>query len=311
MTAVPRGSDIDSIAAQWAARVDRGLTTSENAALEAWLASSVRHKGALVRAQAMLVPAAARPAGYDTARPPANLGRRALLAGSVAASAALIVSPWLMKKPDGYDTILGEVRSVPLADGSVITLNTDSRVEVALKDDRREVKLLEGETFFEVASDKQRPFTVETAGVTMRAVGTAFAVRHLDHGGVEVVVHEGKIELTGVTPTALSLCANERARTEAGKIEISKVDGDELNRSLAWRDGKIAFTGETLGHAIEEFNRYNTTKLSTADARIARMTVAGWFSNRDPDAFAEAVSQALDLDIERSSKGLAFVPSRR
>lgn len=311
MKAGPRGSDIDSVAAQWAARVDRGLTPSENAELEAWLARSVRHKGALVRAQAMLAPASVRPVGYDASRATPKLGRRALLAGSVAAGAALLVSPWLIKKTDGYDTVLGEVRSVPLADGSVITLNTGSRVEVALTGDRRELKLLEGETFFEVASDKQRPFTVEAAGIKVRAVGTAFVVRNLDRGGVEVVVHEGEIEMTGATPSALSLCANERARAEAGKVEISKVDGDELNRGLAWRDGKIAFTGETLGHAVEEFNRYNATKLSVADARIAKMTVAGWFSNRDPEAFAEAVSQALDLGVDRSNSGLTIVPARK
>lgn len=311
MKAVPRGNEIDSVAAQWATRVDRGLTASENAELEAWLARSVRHKGALVRAQAMLVPAAVRHTGYDAVRATPKLARRALLAGSIAAGATLVVSPLFLNRPDEYDTVLGEIRSVPLADGSVITLNTGSRVEVALTGNRRELKLLEGETFFEVASDKQRPFTVEAGGIKVRAVGTAFVVRNLYGGGVEVVVHEGEIEMTGATPAALSLCANERARAEAGRVEISKVDGDELNRGLAWRDGKIAFTGETLGHAIEEFNRYNTTKLSVADARIAQMTVAGWFSNRDPEAFAEAVSQALDLSVERSKSSLAIVPPHK
>ncbi|MFD2427832.1 FecR family protein [Sphingobium scionense] len=96
----------------------------------------------------------------------------------------------LLGTVDHYRTALGETRTVQLADGSRIHLNTNSSVEVALRDDIRQITLLKGEAQFDVAHDKKRPFIVNADGTLVRAVGTMFNVR-LRADVTELTVIEG------------------------------------------------------------------------------------------------------------------------
>src|SRR5690606_37574017 len=115
----------------------------------------------------------------------------------------------------GYNTRLGELKVAPLADGSVMTLNTASRVVVDFTETRRVVRLLEGESLFDVAKDASRPFLVEAGGTEVRAVGTSFTVRRLGDAPVQVLVREGVVEVSrhagGPTARPVRLVANTRA----------------------------------------------------------------------------------------------------
>ena len=89
---------------------------------------------------------------------------------------------------------------ITLADGSIVTLNTASRIETRMNGQERTVRLLEGEAFFEVAHDATRPFRVYAGDGMTVAVGTAFSVR-LNKNAVEVVVSEGKVAYSRVADT--------------------------------------------------------------------------------------------------------------
>jgi transmembrane sensor len=301
MRIAKHAGDIDSAAADWAIRTDRGLTPEETRALESWLGADTRHAGAFARAQAMLMPVPAGIAvvvGESRGAPAAarNLPRRAMLAAAAAVVCGgyAVISSGI-RKPETYATKTGEVRTVPLADGSRITLNTDTRIDVTLGDTARQLALESGEAFFEVAPNAARSFTVDVADIAVKAIGTAFIVRRKDDGDIEVVVHEGTVEIKGQAGKFVTLTANMRAVVEdRRRVRVATLDHEALSCSLAWRDGKIAFTGETLAEAVREFNRYNVLPVHVVDAGLARRTVTGWFSSRDPEAFAQAIALSFD-----------------
>src|SRR3954470_6159342 len=124
--------------------------------------------------------------------------RRFALAGGIAASvgAMFVAFPpaWRALTIRNYETRIGETRIVPLDDGSVVTLNTDSKIEVEYTEERRGITLVKGEALFDVAKNKARPFIVDAGGATVRAVGTSFSVTFLPNRPIQVLVREGEVE---------------------------------------------------------------------------------------------------------------------
>jgi transmembrane sensor len=294
-------ADIEADAARWVVRIDRdGHDAGVRAELEAWLAGDRRRMGAYARAEAgwahldrasvLAVEARAAPAQRLLRRRGVVGGFGALAAGLVAA----VVAPRLLAKR--YGTALGEIRRVPMEDGSVAAINTSSALEVSMQPRLRAVKLERGEAWFAVAKDPGRPFVVESGPVRVRAVGTAFSVRKREAGS-DVLVTEGVVEVwteDGKTPPR-RVAAGERvfADNSAGVLAPPKADAD-LTRQLAWRDGQVVLDGQTLAEAAAEFNRYNDRKIEVADARLADERFVGWFRTNDPEGFAEAAATTFN-----------------
>lgn len=309
---------IDLEAADWAARVDRGLSPDEEQALDAWLAGDPRRVGAYGKVRAMAVHTErARglapnfdPAKFQTrATRPAFSRRGVLLAGggAIAASVAgvAVVGLSLMDRGQRYNTRLGEVKVTPLADGSVMTLNTASRVVVNFSDTQRSIRLLEGEALFDVAKDAARPFVVFAGDTLVRAVGTSFTVRRLGDAPVQVLVREGVVEVgrRAGAATAQPVRVNTNTRAVASSssgaaIMAAPVAPAVIGRELAWREGRIAFEGETLGQAAAQFSRYSETRIVINDPAIAAEEITGLFQANDPVGFAQAIAASFELRAE-------------
>lgn len=301
MTERESAADIEAAAARWVVRADRGdLDPSE---LEAWLAADTRRQGAYVRAQAAwsLLDRGRVLGGEERAAPPRRrIDRRGLLAGLGAAAAAcvaVVVAPRLLSAR--YGTTVGEIRRVPLADGSLAAINTDTALEVAMKPRRREVRLDRGEAWFQVAKDTQRPFVVESGPVRVRAVGTAFSVRRRD-GGCEVLVTEGVVEVwsEGAGEAPRRVAAGERVFASDSAGAARPVPASlEITRELAWREGQIVLDGEAFGAAAQEFNRYNARKIVIADPDLAEQKLVGWFRTNEPESFARAAAASFGARV--------------
>lgn len=314
----PNNPTIDVEAAEWAVRLSAGEIGSEaRSALEAWLESDLRHRGALVRAQAMWLDldrlAALAPQGASRERgsaqevpgerePVAVTRRRVLAAGLAAATLAAVPGGWWLwrLRGDVYTTGVGEVRRVTLPDGSSLTLNTDTRAVVRFDTALREVALEGGEGLFEVAKDPMRPFIVRVGDISVRAVGTVFAVRALNKD-VNVTVTEGVVEVAdldlaaSISPQKVS--ADERAIiTEAEGIRVQRLARTEAERHLAWRDGMLSFDGEPLADAVSEINRHNARKIMIDDPALAARPVVGLFHSSDTAGFAQTVAMALGAE---------------
>jgi len=314
---------ISEQAADWVARLDSGdLTPDEQAAFNAWLAADIRHLGAYARVEAGLVRLARlRAVGADTlrAKPPSVAPtwtrRRMVLTGTTAACLAasgLLGAIVLKGNPQqAFTTGLGETRMVPLPDGSVVTLNTDSSMSVRFTETVRRIHLDKGEAFFKVAKNKARPFIVDALNTEVRAVGTSFTVRALPRHPVQILVQEGVVEVTR-TGSLGAIPVRAVAETQAvvpivAPIVIHSVPRPQVARNLAWRFGRIALENETLEDAAEEFARYSNTRI-VVDPVVANRTVTGRFASNDPVGFAKAAASVLNLHVEVASTEVRITP---
>jgi transmembrane sensor len=310
--------EIDLEAAEWAVRLDAAaLTADEQAELDEWLAAAGRHRGAFLHWRAALVDVhrlaalAGRQRAFTTPTrsvpsesPKTCTGygksanRRWFIAASVAALTAGGSAWWSLGRKSVYVSNVGEIRRVALSDGSSMVLNTATEATVKFDKSRREIELATGEGLFEVAKDPVRPFIVRTASVSVRAVGTVFAVRTLDQR-VDVTVTEGVVELVDNARGAHGLvirrvAANESATVrETQQVDVRRIRHDEVERRLAWRDGMLSFAGETLASAAEQINRHNHRHVVIDEVGLAEQRIDGLFRANDPDGFAEAVAAAL------------------
>ena len=190
---------------------------------------------------------------------------------AVALFAGSLLDGWPFGRAGGetYHTALGERREVALADGSVVTLNTLTRIEVAYADDQRRVRLQAGQASFAVARDADRPFVVVAGTGSVRALGTEFDVYKTDAGQVIVTLLEGSVEVRPVaddpsvgapasrdaqTASPVQLTPGDRVAI-AARGDVSAVARVDVKRAAAWRDGWVDLKDVPLSHAIREINR--------------------------------------------------------
>lgn len=201
----------------------------------------------------------------------------------------------------GYATALGETQRFELADGSIILLSSDSRVDVVYSRRQRSLRLAQGEAFFEVAPNPERPFAVEADSRRVVAVGTRFSVRRED-AGLRVAVTEGRVRLEDggqrdVAPTLL--IAGMVAMAGRDGVRLRQQSADEMEDLLRWREGLLVFRSTPLAEAVAEFNRYNAHKLVVDDPSIAAIPVGGSFRWANADAFVRVLEQGFGLRVER------------
>jgi len=311
---------VERTAARWFARRRSGeMTEAEARALQAWLDDDPAHRSAYdvvsrawVRAGLMRSAPEVLQLRARHRRPfPLTrrvLGSRATAAGLVAAvvgASGLIGSQvvWteLHRLPDAtYRTGVGEQRTIKLADGSRVTLNTDSVLRTRRSGSRRLIYLDRGQAFFKVAHDAAHPFVVSAAGRTVTALGTAFDVR-LDKGAFQVVLVEGRVKVEA--PVAARRQAGapvESPRSQAtelvaGSQLVAVSDRDwrvtraDIPEQTAWVTGWLEFDGQSLGDVVGELSRYSSQRIVLTDPALATAPVSGRFRPENIGAFVRAL----------------------
>lgn len=226
------------------------------------------------------------------------IGRRGLLVGLAAGAASIgiatTVALRLLGTVDHYRTALGETRMVPLADGSLVHLNTNSSIEVALRDDIRSIKLLKGEARFDVAHDPKRPFIVNADGTLVRAVGTMFNVR-LRPDVTELTVIQGIVAVRNGNSAVRRIESGRSAAVRSGSIAVTHLEPAKIKQRIAWQDGMVEFEGDTLAQAVEEFNRYRATPLVIGDPALASLRVGGAFRLDRSQDFVQALESGFGV----------------
>ncbi len=311
----PSASEIDEEAALWAVRIDaRGADAEQDPELEAWLAGDPRRAGALLRAQAAIsfLDRGRALAGSTPLQSPSSNRRALIMAGAVLA--ALAGGGLWRLRPQRLNTGLGEIRRVPLADGSMVAINTSSALEVDLKPKAREISLKQGEAWFQVAKDPERPFVVAAGPVRVRAVGTAFSVhrREQEASGVDIMVTEGVVEawVEGVDAPRHRLAAGDRLVLGGAAATPVAESASDIERSLAWRNGEIALDGESLDEAAKLFNRYNSRQIVIEDPDLAKERFVGLFQTNAPESFASAVAATLGAKVRVDEQAIRIGRSK-
>lgn len=293
---------IEAAAARWLARHDAGpLDAAEAVAFEDWCAGDPRRLGAYVRLEA--VAARLERAGALSGMP-AKAPARAWFYPAAGIAAAFVLALWPASgviqdflRTERYATDIGEQYRTALPDGSLVELNTATRVAVDLTPEQRDIRLTRGEAVFEVAKDPSRPFVVRTPLGNIRAIGTVFAVR--SENGLEVAVTEGAVTIERDGKVLARVAAGETCTlSPSGDVRHEENQTPRIARELAWREGKVAFAGETLAEAVAELNRYNKNKVEIADPDVAAIHVGGYFRATDPAGFARALEKSFPVVAE-------------
>lgn len=247
--------------------------------------------------------------------------RRSLFAAALAASIMLVfvgALSVLSGRSRHFVTGIGEQRVVLLDDGSRLTLDGDSAVDVDLGRYRRSLVLLQGRARFNVAKDPLRPFTVTAGNRIVVATGTSFSVELLGKD-VHVQVFEGHVAVVNRTAGRGGMQAEQfrpsrlaaEPQLSPGNEMVALADGGEppkvaafqMAPAEAWEDGELVFENETLAAAAERMNRYSRRRIELADGETGALVVNGVFRAGDAGAFIDGLSALYPLRVQVMEEG--------
>jgi transmembrane sensor len=342
-------TQIEETAARWVARRDRkDLSQADEQELAAWLQASIAHRVAFIRLDSMwreanrlkalgagvgagVVPAPGewqrspflgkkvpqgRPVTVQTASgKPRNrpVVRLRVLAASVLVGAIAVGTAWMMKSAGpAYQTHVGSIEGVTLADGSRVLLNTDSKIRVEISATERRIQLNRGEAFFDVAKEPTRPFVVVAGEQRVVAVGTKFSVRRFEHRSdeVQVVVTEGRVRMEPPTSAVklppVTVAAGNIARGSGAGVLLDAEPERPVDEYLTWRTGFLMFRATPLAEAAAEFNRYNATKIVIDDAAVGAVRIGGNFRSDNVEVFVRLVERSFPVRVERHGERIVL-----
>ncbi|MEM8499132.1 MAG: FecR family protein [Pseudomonadota bacterium] len=196
-------------------------------------------------------------------------------------------------------TAVGEHSLQTLSDGSVVQLNTNTRLEVTYSQSQRELSLTQGEAHFIVEKNPQRPFVVRIPGGSVVAVGTAFNIE-IEPQQTLVTVTEGVIRVEEQNDSALpadtvTARLNDQVRiSPAGGLTRERVPADHL--ATAWLEQNMVFKNVSLAQVVAEINRYSDKKIKISDASLAFIPVSGVFKTDQPAQTLQAIETSLGLE---------------
>ena len=246
------------------------------------------------------------------ASPAAVLSRRSLGISLLAASTVGAVGLGRAFLADGerHETGRGQQSLARLVDGSSISLNTDTRLEVAVDSSKRLVRFMDGEALFTIARDAARPFIVDLGNARVEVLGTAFNIRKKTDV-VELTVTHGLVSVIGANGQSTRVGAGKTTLIRPDVLATTDLDTALLRQRVAWQDGYIELNDETLDQAVAEFNRYRDQPILIGDPRIASLAIAGRFGVHDSDAFVSALHASFAITAERTTDGAVVLRSGR
>jgi transmembrane sensor len=277
---------------------------------------------------------------------PARILRPAFGWAAIAAISMIALAlAWTALRTDEYVTAVGEQRIVKLEDGSRLSLNSNTRLEVRLDNDQRRIELESGEAYFEVARHPPRPFVVYAGKRKVTALGTKFFVR-FESLGTSVALIEGRVSVMPVESgsdwqvPAMDEIGNhgmnhgcgsssrggrEREFGQAVEQGIVLRPGERLTLPVAgtasldcpsreavtaWLRGEIVLDETPLREAVAELNRYQSQQLVLGSTAIGALPISGIFRTGDSQDFARAVALAYDLEVRSDPREIRLLPGK-
>lgn len=194
-----------------------------------------------------------------------------------------------------YKTKVGEQKQINLADGSQITLNTDTAINVDYNDSKRQIELIKGEIQIDVRHDiHHRPFLVQNRDGITQDVGTRFNIRQNDHSTV-LAVTEGEVQVTTHTSKEkANILANQQVSFNRQSIQnIEPLH----SKYRSWTNGTLNVYKMPLTEFINELDRYHHGKLRYS-SNIAGLEVSGVFPIQDSEKVLNSMEQQLPIKVE-------------
>ena len=328
-------------ASEWIAKLDRELSGQEHAELDAWVTADERNRRELLacaelwdmmgalQSLGVLVPREPQSAPQKTSWRPMAIAASlvvALVTGLLMVAGSPFEQqsrqPLVAAVPDlaTYTTPVGDQSTVHLKDGSVVQLNTDTRLQVRMTPQLRLLTLERGEIHIDVAHDPDRPLRVIAGDKMFEAIGTAFNVKIDEGQDVELIVTEGRVrvqlraEAVTIADSDTGLQTLERGErillNESPQVE-SMVE-DDIEVKLAWRDGILVFRGSSLKEAVREVGRYTHMEFVIQSDDLEQRRVAGVFKAGDIEGFLASLRanfDVVDRRIDENTISLSLKPA--
>lgn len=330
--ALPYRRDVErstsDLAADWVARRDAGLSEAEARQLQAWLEASPRHQvefarweGVWARLDQPHTSGASERLARDLSRRAQRRFRRRSALLATAAMLAVAAGAWALNLTDRVEPAaavavarLQQPERQTLPDGSLMELTIGTRARVEFTPEVRRIVLEAGEAHFTVVSNRAWPFEVKAGELSVKAVGTAFAVK-LESAAVAVVVTEGRVAVNdgqgaAAAEPAAFLGAGEGVRVPTGAepAAAQAFSREEAEALLSWRAPRVEFSGATLAAAVELLNEHasksgSAVRFVVADPALARVRVSGLFRLDNSEAFVRLLEEGFGIRAERRADG--------
>ncbi|MEM7671270.1 MAG: FecR domain-containing protein, partial [Pseudomonadota bacterium] len=246
-------ADPDEAALSWAGRLRSGdVSAGDEAAFRQWLGRDEANRIAWARLETLWQEVGDLPAVAKPSRARRRPASQYALAVAAVLIGVLVLPHYVQRLTVDQATAVGEIRRIELPDGSKLTLNTETRVNLAFDGTRRGVELIRGEALFEVVPDLARPFIVQLAGGSVEVTGTIFSLRVLDDPPV-LAVTEGSVRAVVGDRAPLSVQTAEAVLLDKYGARRLDLSAQSLT---SWADGVLSFESAALHDVIDEIDRY-------------------------------------------------------
>ncbi len=306
-------------AAEWAVLLGGGpIDPADQDRLNAWRARDPRHPPLLdemLRLWAAVTPDTAEPSpgarrsaggrSRQRRRAGAGIGLLVLLPCLFLAARQLPWQAWLAEQR----TAVGEIRRITLADGSRLTLNGDTALDIDLDGPARQVRLHRGEVHVDVHKGPT-PFVVIDRDGSVRALGTRYAVRR-DRNDTRVVVDASRVQVQPRDALAGPVELGAGAQLRFDRHGLTQAPGAVAPSALSWQQGRLVFDDAPLNEVLRELGRHRAgLLLGTDDPALAAQRFTGVLPLAQSDQALSLLASALPLEVTRLGPWLVRVSAK-
>ncbi len=215
---------------------------------------------------------------------------------------------WIPITADYYTSTGARAEHV-LSDGSVITLNTGSAINVSMATESRNIEIIMGEIYVSVAPDRQRPFVVQAGNMQVTALGTEFIIHKRANQDALVIVteHSVKVENTQHNTTNLILEVGESVSLDNAQKQFSGKRKVNPLQESAWLKGKYVFSDETLATVVAELSRYHKGKIMIMDNSLSMLTLSGVLDLDEPLTSLQNLTYTLPINVKQITPYLVLI----
>lgn len=232
--------------------------------------------------------------------------RYPVLVAALVVLAVGVARPLRVALKADYSSALGERKTVKLADGSTVMLNTGSAIAVEIAGEQRMVELLQGEAYFDVKPDPNRPFIVRADRSTTRVLGTHFFVdRQTD--GDRISVLSGRVEVSEPRRWKEALVLRDREAVTVYDNAIGQPQTMNSALSTSWIDGYLVYENETLENVMRQINRYHAGTVYFKDDDLRQIRINGRLKIRRSREMFDVLRHSMALKMTYLTDWLVIV----
>jgi len=297
-------ADVEVAAARWLARMTSGdATAADRVEFAIWRMASPDHDrvfSEITQIWTSVQVAAPRRARLGAFLDRVRKSQPAWSSWAAAAAAAVFGVAFLSQAASAgrfdYTTRPGEIKTIHLADGSVINLNGDTALNVRFAaNGERRVELARGEAFFEVRHDPARPFTVDSGAALVRDIGTGFDVARRGERG-SVSVDHGEVEVLAADRTTV---LDKGQQVQFDLYDLGPKTFVDTSMASAWRRGLYFAENDTLGDVMRDLNAYYPGHIVVLDHRLGDRRINAVVQLAHIDAWLAALNKIEGVSVRK------------